>query len=172
MTVLKVTKQNTTPIFIDGAKKISTYKNIEVVPSYMGKPDDQDPSEIIMATFAQGKPLHANPTIFQDIRKKAINRISEAQKVEIIGVHRPLNKQDDPSLWELFQALRGKKVDFINPSEEENHLAKSLFCFNVIPQSFREFVDSQKVSPINSTKGLTDGNKTHGEEKLSKNLQG
>jgi hypothetical protein len=131
------------PIFIDGAKKISTYKNIEVVPTYMGKPDDRNPSEIIIATFAPGKPPQANPQLFQEIQSRAMKKISEAQSIEIIGVHIPPDKQDDPSLWELFQALRGKKVDFINPSEEENHLAKSLFCFNVIESTFRELVDSK-----------------------------
>jgi hypothetical protein len=34
-------------------------------------------------------------------------------------------------------------VDFINPSEEENNLAKLSFGFNPIKKSFKEFVDSQ-----------------------------
>jgi hypothetical protein len=70
-------------------------------------------------------------------------RISKAQSVEIIDIHIPQNKQDDPTLWELFQTLQGKNVDFINPSEEENNLAKLSFGFNPIKKSFKEFVDSQ-----------------------------
>lgn len=66
-----------------------------------------------------------------------------AQSIEIIGVHIPPNEQDDPFLWELFQAMSGKEFDFVNPCEEENDLARAQFCFNVIPKSFREFVDSQ-----------------------------
>jgi hypothetical protein len=131
------------PIVLDGTKKTSTYKNIKVVSTCFGETDDRDPSEILIATYAHGKPLHANPTIFQDIRKKAIKKISEGQKIEIIGVHIPLTEQDDPTLWELFQSMRGKNVDFINPSEKEKTLAKLRFGFNPIKKSFKEFVDSQ-----------------------------
>lgn len=134
--------RESSPISID-ARGISTYKDIEVVPTCMGRTDDHDPSEVIIATYAAGKPPQANPQLFQAIQSRAMKRISEAQNIKIIGVHIPPNEQDDPSLWELFQALSGKEVNFINPSEEENHLAKAQFCFNVIPKSFREFVDSQ-----------------------------
>jgi hypothetical protein len=98
---------------------------------------------VITATYVPGKPPQANPKIFQDIRRKVINRISEPKKVEIIGVHIPPNEQDDPFLWELFQATSAKEVHFVNPCEKENNLAKAQFCFNVIPKSLREFVDSQ-----------------------------
>lgn len=127
------------PIFLDGSKKISTYKNIELISTCMGR----DPDELVLATYAPGKHPQANPQLFKDIKKRAMKKIAEAQKIEIIGVHIPPNEQDDPTLWELFQTLQGKNVDFINPSKVENNLAKISFGFNPIKQSFKEFVDSQ-----------------------------
>jgi hypothetical protein len=109
----------------------------------VGQVDLQNPDELIMATYAPGKPPQTNPKEFEKIRNLAKDRIREAQKIEIIGVHIPQNKQDDPTLWELFQTLQGKNVDFINPSEEEYNLAKLRFGFNPIKKSFKEFVDSQ-----------------------------
>lgn len=73
-----------------------------------------------------------------------MERISEAQNIRIIGVHIPQNEQDDPTLWKLFQSLRDKSnVDFINPCEEENSIAKDIFGFNIIKKSFKEYVASQ-----------------------------
>lgn len=127
------------PILLDGTKKTSTYKTIDLIPTYMGR----DPEELVMATYAPGKPHHANPQLFQEIQSRVMERISEAQKIEIIGVHIPQKKQDDPTLWELFQTLQGKNVDFINPNEEEYNLAKLNFNFNPIKKSFKKFVDSK-----------------------------
>jgi hypothetical protein len=127
-----------TPIFIE-ASGISHYKNIEVLPNCINR----DPSEMIIATYAPGKPPQANPRLFQDIQNRVMKKITQAQNVAIIGVHIPQEKQDDPSLWDLFQSLRGKNVDFINPCEEESSLAKISFGFNPIKKSFKEYVDSQ-----------------------------
>jgi hypothetical protein len=119
------------------------YNSIEVVPTCIGRCDDQDPSELIMGTYAPGKPPQANPQLFQEIQRRAMERISEAQNIKIIGVHIPPNRQDDPSLCELFQAMQGKNVEFVNPSEKESNLAKSNFDFRIIKKSFKEFAKPQ-----------------------------
>jgi hypothetical protein len=127
------------PIFLDGSKKISTYKNIKLISTCMGRDFD----ELVLATYAPGKHPQANLQLFKDIKKRAIEKIAESQKIEIIGVHIPPNEQDDPTLWELFQLMDGKNVTFINPSEKENKLAKSTFGFNFKNHSFKGYVATQ-----------------------------
>lgn len=118
------------------------YQTIKVVPSLHGELDEQDPTELILASYANGKLPQANLTTLQKIRGRALEQITKAANIEIIGVHIPPHEDDDPSLWEVLQHLKGKTVDFINPSRVENDLAKSKFSFNVIRKTFREYVDS------------------------------
>lgn len=121
------------------------YKKIEMVRSCLDNAENsslQDTVELVIATYAPGKPPQANPIIFQYILDRAMKRVLEAQKIKIIGVHIPCNEQDDSSLWELFQALQGKNVDFINPNEAENKQATDIFGFHSIKMSFKEYVDS------------------------------
>ena len=136
-------ENNCIPIdgFVSG--EVMSWNNIKSVPSPKGCGDGGD---IVLAHYAPGKKAQANPGTLLKIRELALERVKNADVIEIIGMHLPTDSLDDPFLSKLLDLMKTRvmagtcKVDHITPDTPEAAKARSTFNFNPIQVTFREYV--------------------------------
>lgn len=114
------------------------WKTIDVVYSPEGHTD------IVLAHYALNKIPQANPHLLENVRNLALQRVTEASSITLIGIHIPDNPFDDPFLHDLFtsmsrRAQNGLRVNYINPVQSELAKASSL-SFKSIEKRFQEYV--------------------------------
>lgn len=102
---------------------------------------------IVLASYAQLKIPQANPNLLQKIRNLASERMHDAEFVEIIGVHLPLDPFDDPFLSDLLTAMKrntqaGRKVVYVNPDPRGIMRARGHYLFETVEKTFQDYVTS------------------------------
>lgn len=125
-------------IRLDGNGR-KTYKHFNPVTSPIG----QDHEALLIAHYAPRKEAQANYETLSTIQEQALDRVSNADVIEVIGVHLPTDSSDDPFLSKLLKGATevGCQVDYISPDCEELKKAKSQFGFKAVQYTFAEYVE-------------------------------
>lgn len=137
--------ENNCSLPIDGSVSngVMSWTIIKSVPSPKGCGDGED---IVLAHYAPGKKAQANPGTLLKIRELAVERVKNADVIEVIGMHLPTDSFDDPFLSKLLDLMKSRvmagtcKVDHITPDPLEAEKARSTFNFNTIQVTFRKYV--------------------------------
>jgi hypothetical protein len=93
----------------------------------------------IMAHYCHGKPVTSNPKLISTIRAACFERIESASEATIIGVS-PVQEDDDSVAFGIFERLKGRRVNYINPSAQDCNKIRRNYGFNTIQQTLSEWL--------------------------------